>query len=797
MLRHYLRSAWRTIRRNPFYSLVNVGCLAIGIAVCMTVMFFVLHEHSYDRWQKNSGRIFLLNATFHFGQSEYNSQELSYSAGPTVQEADPRIESFLRVFPTYQPPEVRNAAVPDHSFIENNFVYADSNFYRFFPLLFRRGDPDRVFMRPFTLVLTQRMARKYFGTKDPVGRVLKVNGLYDFEITGVVADPPSNTVLQYDFIAARASMARIKGMADYLSPSTMQLGAWTTWLLLKTPGDAPGVEKTLSRLAFNYRPKEKNRDVYRLTPLTDFHLDPDFANASTLLYLKVFPLVAALILLLALVNYMSLATARAAARAKEIGVRKITGAGKGRIAAQFYTESGVFAILSFVVGTMLFLVWRPYFFGLLKMSADSSFLLSPAVLTAAAGLLLLVILVAGSYPSLVLSAFRPVTVLYGKMNRQRGGERVRKGFIVFQFAISMSLVMCCTIIAKEVYFIRHADSGVDRENVIMIPISDRLSHPAALHREISALPGIRETAMAQYPLYKGYEMWMVRRQGSDKEEGLSMIHVDKAFLSLLGLQWERRPSREEDLVDSNHILLNEAAVQKLDIGGDALGQRLQVGNGELIVAGVVKDFNFETMQSAIHPLGITVSSDPDYFMRRINRGCLLAKIQSKVNIPTLVDAIGKIYSKYDKQTPFEYSFADDAFNNLYEGEERLAGLLSVLTMITIVIACLGLFALATFAAEQRVKEIGIRKVLGASTGSIGLLLSKDFLRPVLLAVLIACPVSWWTMYKWLQDYAYRTPLSWWIFGLSGLGLLGVALVTVLTRSLRAGRANPVDNLRTE
>ena len=798
MITNYLRSAWRGIRRNKLYSLTSIGCLSIGIAVCMTIMLYVLHEHSYERWQANSRRIFAVTGTFKWGDATFNSERLSYVTAPLVAQADPQVEGWLRGYPAYGPVNLGEPARPGLSFAEKgNFLYADSNFYAFFSFPLLRGRAAKVLARPNTLVITERAAKKYFGALDPVGRTLLVNGLYTFEVTGVQADPPSNTDLQYDFIASLSSLARMKELAGSLASQQVQGGAFKTWLLLKDARAKRQVEQTLVRLSVVKGKPADAKDGYTLTALSDTHLNGNFGESANLQYLKLFPLVAGLILLLALVNYMSLATASATARAREVGVRKVLGAGRGRLAGQFYTESAVFALLSFLVGGLLFSLGRPFFFRLLHLNIDSAFLLTPAVLAGAAGLLGLVVLLAGSYPSLVLSAFKPVAVLYGKLSRRRGGERVRKGFIVFQFTVSLSLVICSLIIEKELYFIRHTDTGVDRDNVVMVPFSNHFGHYAAFKREVEALSGIRQASTSLYPLYKGLNAWSVDPPGGGKAQMLMAMSVDDHFIPMLGLRWVQKPVQESDLFDGKHILLNETAVSTLDLSGDAVGQRLKLGNEEMTIAGVLKDFNYDQLKTKIGPLCVSVIGDTASGWGRELSGCMLAKIQAHANVPTIVESIRKIYSRYDHQTAFEYSFADEAFDAQYKAEDRLAGLFGLFTGITIVIACLGLFALATFSAQQRVKEIGIRKVLGASVGSIGALLSRDFLRPVFLAVLIACPLSWWLMNKWLEDFAYRTELSWWIFAAAGLGLLLLALGTVLSRSLQAGRANPVENLRTE
>jgi putative ABC transport system permease protein len=798
MLLNYLRSAWRTIRNNKLYSLVNIGCLAIGIAVCMTILLFVLHEHSYDRWQANSKRIFLVNLSLVFGDSRINMDLESYPTAPMVRQADANVAGYLRVCPSFQPVNLQNPAVPEVAFTEkDNFLFADSNFFSFFSFPLKKGSSAGVLQHPYSVVLTERAAKKYFGTKDPIGRALRFNGLYDFQVTGIAADPPSNTSVSFDFIASVSSMASMKEFKDHLSNQTAGVGAFKTWLLLRDAGDAREVAGALNRIGRDPWHPDKAVDGFALTALPDMHLNEIYGDLSMLRYLRIFPLVAGLVLLLALINYISLATARSAARAKEVGVRKVMGAGRGRIAAQFYVESAIFAVCSFAAGILLFLLLKPWFLRLLQLHIDNSFLFSPVMLAFTGILLVLVTLAAGSYPSLVLSAFKPVAVLYGKFSRWRGGERVRKGFIVIQFTISMSLILCSLIIEKELYYLRHTDTGMNRENVVMVPFSGKLKHYDAFKHDVAALPGIRQAATAHYPMYKGFEVWEVPITGTDKQVQLHMLTVDNDFIGVMGLQWKEKAADVAMLYDGKHLLLNEAAVNVLNFSGDPVGQKLHLGKDDMFVAGVLQDFNYQPMQEKISPMGMFVSRDTAAFWGNMGGGCLLAKINAHVNIPTVVESIRKTFSKYDRQTAFEFEFMDEAFDAQYKAEDRLAGLLGVFTGITILIACLGLFALATFSAQQRVKEIGIRKTLGASAASIGSLLSKDFLRPVVWAILIACPLSWWLMDKWLNDFAYRTPVAWWIFPAAGALLLVIALATVLTRSLKAAKANPADALRGE
>lgn len=805
MLTHHLSIALRHIRRNKLYSIVNIFCLAAGIAVTMTILLYVLHEHSYDGWHAHGDRIFFVSTPMKFGAEGFVSDRLTYPVGPAALQSGV-VEKMTRTMPAYMGVELQNTAMPGARFREiQSFVFADSNFFQFFSFRLRRGLASEILSRPFTVVLTESAAKKYFGRTDPVGKVLLLDNRYRLEVTGVTEDMPSNSSIRFELIASLSTMAGMDSYRPYLADQQLRSGAFRTWVLLKRPADTVIVSRQLSQVALAAAGKWPNDGLsgfseshqFILCPVADTHL---WGNAGKLngRFLMPFSLAAFVVLLLALVNYMSLSTAGAAARAREVGVRKVLGAGRGKIAGQFYIESTMLAVLSFLLGGLLFLWFRSYFFDLMNMRIDGRFLASPLVLGFFGGLLLVVILVSGSYPSLVLSAFRPVAVLYGRLSRERSGERVRKGFIVLQFSLSMVLVICSAIIGKQLYYLRHAETGVDRENVVMLPFDLTMDHYGAYKQEVATLPAIQQVATSHVKLYSGgINIQLVHLPATPVPQKVDYMTVDSNFISLLGLKWAQAPASGSDWYGREHVLLNEAAVRDFDLTGDAMGRRLRLQDTTATVAGVLKDFNFLSLHAPIQPFFLTVTRNADWEWAHGIAGCLYARLKANSNVPATIDAIKKIYTKYDTRTAFEFQFLDEAFDNNYKTEERLAGLFSVLTLITILIACLGLFALATFSAQQRVREIGIRKVLGASVASIGTLLSRDFLRPVVLAIVIACPLSWWVMHKWLDDFAYRTSMSWWVFAASGLGLLMVALVTVLLRSLRAGRANPVDNLRSE
>ncbi len=536
-----------------------------------------------------------------------------------------------------------------------------------------------------------------------------------------------------------------------------------------------------------------NGIVFKLSPLADNHLsDNPVGEAGSTRYLSLFTLIAGLILLLALINYMSLATARAVTRAREVGVRKAIGADRKSIAAQFYTESALSAVLAFFIGALLFLTLRHLFFDLIGLQIDPSFLKTPAVLFSFLGLLLSTILVAGSYPALVLSAYDPVVVLYGRLSHQRGGATVRKGFTVLQFSISIALVICTLFIGRQLRYMQQADTGVDRNNVVMVTCEKTLKHYQQFKQEVAAMPSVQQTATANYGFYKGVPTGSFKTKTSGHEIAMGFMIVDTGFIPLMGLQWKEKPASLAAVMDGRHPILNEVAAVEMGFAGRATGQTVK---DNYLVGGVLKDFNYVSLAEEIKPLQLYIGLDTPSF--GLQRNVLFVRFWPHSDIAAMLRKIGQIYGSFDKTAAFSYEFLDDAYDSQYKAEDRLANLMGVFTTITVIIACLGLLALATFSAQQRIKEIGIRKVLGASVEGIATSLSIDFLKPVGLSLLLAVPVSAWVMHSWLNKYAYRIPLSWLVFT-EASGLMAVlALSTILFLSVKAARANPANSLRSE
>ncbi len=795
MIKNYIKIAWRNLVKQKLYSLINIGGLAVGLAVCMTIMLYVAHEMSYDTFHKNANRIFIPHAKFTIAGNTMNMDNMSYVSAPIIKQNQPTVESYMRTLGYPRPVIVSPAASPTHKFSENNLLFADPNFFKFFSFKLISGSVTDALKNPFSVVLSQDMAKKYFGSENPMGKTISIrtDTVCNYMVTGVAENNPSNSSIKFNFVTPNSSLLAMKEAREYKGEPRLALGSFNIYLLLKHTADTTALRKGLQLMAT--KAKDFDKETYSLSSITDTHLKNNFDDQSKIKYLKIFPLVALLILVLALVNYMSLSTARATLRAKEVGVRKVSGASRKTIATQFYVESALFAVISFVLGYLLCYAFKPWFLNALELKIDNTFLYSPLVLTMLAALLFITVLVAGSYPSLVLSAFKPVVTLKGKMSKQAGGVVVRKVFTTLQFTISVALIICGIVIDRQLYYLRHADTGVKHDNVVMIPVAKSFgkNYPS-FKRDVEALAGISSVATAHYALFKGYDMYFINGKTKDESFVLPAMDVDEHFASTLGLKWKFKPISATGNIQT--VIINEAAIKGLHLPANPVGTYITSGPGKNEITGVVKNFNFKSMEFAIEPLGLYVVRDTSSFWRMA--GCnLFAKIKPHTNLPTMINTLEGIYKKYDKDTPFSYSFADDTFNEQYKAEDRLASIFSIFTCITVILAILGLFGLAAFTIEQRTKEIGIRKVLGASVTAITTLLSKDFLKLVLLAIVVASPIAWWCMNNWLQGFAYRITISWWLFVLVGVVIVLLTQITVCLNAIRSAVANPVKSLRSE
>lgn len=796
LLYNYIKLAWRNLAKRKLYSFINIGGLAAGLCVCMLIMLYVAHELSYDRFHKDSNRIFSLLEKIKMEKDTIQFDRFNYAIGPAILQQDAAVKSYLRMGSVYNEATVmQNVANPAIRDEEAATWFTDANYFSFFSFPLLQGDPAEVLKQPFSAVITASMAKKYFGTTDAVGKQLRFNGKYIFVVTGVMADVPSNSSIQANFLLSASSMAGMESLQlqQFVTDKRGLGGIFKTYVKLADATAAGQVEKHIDQLSTLQ--EEPGRAV--LVPLSSIHLEANFNAGFNLRYLKLFPMVAALILLMALINYMSLSTARATVRAREIGVRKALGADHQRIAQQFYVESALYAFLAFCLAVVLCMLLRPWFFNLLQLKVDVSFLYHPVVITIYAGLLFLTVLIAGSYPAFVLSRYNPVTVLSGKMSKS-GGAGVRKVLTVLQFGIAAVLIICSIVINRQLYFFRHTTTGINQDNVVMLPFQNSIgTHYQTFRQQVAALNGVAQTATARYPLYGGYDMWFVTGEGNRPDIALPMLHIDRSLIDMAGLQWKIPPADMLQVGMEGTIVLNEMAVESFNLSPSPVGKHIKMGNKEVEVIGVLKNFHFKSLHAAIQPLGLDVEKENSVTWGANSPGCLFVKIAPKQNIPALLEQIKKIYAGYDMLTPFQYTFLDDEFNKMYTAEDRLAGIFGGFTALTVLIAGMGLLGLAAFSAEQRTREIGVRKVLGASVVQITALLSKEFITLVFIALVMASPVAWYLMQQWLQQFAYRIHMQPWMFVLSAIVAVAAALMAIGLQTVKAAIRNPVTALKIE
>ncbi|MBS1531649.1 MAG: ABC transporter permease, partial [Bacteroidetes bacterium] len=541
MFRNYLKIAWRNMLRQRLYALINISGLAVGLAVCMLIMLYVAHEHSYDRFHKNADRIIKPYGEMKINGNTFDMDQMSYASGPIIKQSLPIVEDYMRTLTYFQSVVINNPAKADRKFAESKLLFADPGFFNFFSFKLLSGQPSQVLSRPFSVVLSLDMAKKYFGDENPVGKtlVIKTDSAYTYQVTGVAENCPSNSTIEYNFVASNSGFVKTKEARVFVGDEQkLSNGTFDVYLLLRHLSDTAALRQGLQSLIPN---KKDDAGVkFSLAPLVDRHLNRA-RDISNIKYLTIFPLVALLILLLALVNYMSLSTARATLRAKEIGVRKISGASRKSVALQFYMESAVFSTIAFLLGYVLCYLFKPVFFNVLQLKIDNSFLYSPLVLFLLFALLLVTVLVSGSYPSLVLSGFKPVVTLKGKMGKQSGGVAVRKVFTTLQFAISVGLIICGIVIDRQLYFFRHTDTGVDRENVVMIPVGSTFKNYPAFNHEIRTLAGVSGVSTSRYGMFSYYDMIGIPGKTKDETIMLPSLAVDADFFRLLGLKWKYPP----------------------------------------------------------------------------------------------------------------------------------------------------------------------------------------------------------------------------------------------------------------
>jgi len=816
MIKNYLKVAWRNLKKNKIFSFINVFGLAIGLTCCMLISLYLYNELSYDSYHKNANRIFQLGTTFVKEGKEDRTANTPAPMAQAMQMDFPEIEKATRLLKMFADDrtlfQYTEPGGNRKSFFETKGFVADSSFFQVLTYKFKEGDPATALINPNSVVINEETARKIFGKESPINKTLFISsstiGDGDFKVTGVFTAPPNPSHIDAGFIlsAGSASSNGFFGRKNDLVSNNM----FHTYFLLKPGTDAKKLEAKFPAFIDKHAAEGlKAMGFYKkqfLTAIKDVHL---YANTSSnvsppgsLTYLYILGSIALFTLLIACINFMNLSTARSSKRAAEVGVRKVLGAEKTSLIRQFIGESVMMAMIAFVFALVFTKVLIPLFSGLSAKEISFSFQQHGALLAGFLLLALLTGLLAGSYPAFYLSSFQPVKVLKGKITNSLAANSLRKGLVVFQFVISAGLIVASVIINNQMQYLKNKDLGFEKDQQVVIPLRSRVAkniYPA-LKEELKKNSQIENVGASMfYPGITNVSDMPLYKQGDNMNSAKRtfMNWIDASFLQTLGIKKASgRLFSPEFPADTNlKMILNEEAINKVGFKNaeDAIGKKVGIDwQGQTYwweIIGVVKNFHFVDLHSAIEPYGFQLNNNQSF-------NYLVAHAKTH-NMGSVLQSIGKTWKQLNPNEPFEYTFLNDDFRRNYEADNRLAAIVRNFTIIAILISCLGLFGLATFSAEQRTKEIGVRKVLGASVGNVIGLLSKEFLKLVFIGILIASPVTWFVMNKWLQDFAYRTNISWVVFAVTAFIAIGIALLTISFQAIKAALANPVKSLRTE
>jgi putative ABC transport system permease protein len=813
MIKNYFKTAWRNIKQNPTFSAINIFGLATGLTCCLLISMYLYKEFSYDTQHKLGNRLYQLETVSIKDGKEDRQAAVPAPMAPAMQQEFPEVESFTRLMSAFQDDKTLLQYGDGNnrkSFYETKAFFADSTFFRLFTYHFKEGNPASALNEPNTVVLSQEIAKKLFGAQPAINKVIHIssatNGDYDYRVTGVFI--PSTIPSHID---ARFFMSMKGGdVGQWVSSLTDMVNnnMFYSYLLLKPGADPQQLQAKFAdfidrHAGADLKSSGRSRKQY-LLPVSDVHLygpERNVSPAGNLTYLYILLSIAVVTLLIACVNFMNLSTARSSRQAVEIGVRKVLGAERKSLIKQFLTQAVVLALISFLIAIVLTLLLRPSFEELsgdrFLFSMQEYLLLFVAFLS----ITFLTGLLAGFYPAFYLSSFKPISVLKGRFSNSLGAVSFRKVLVVFQFVIAVALIIASVAISNQMRYLRNVDLGFNTGQQIIIPLRSSNAkeiYPALKDALLSNTSIDNAGASVYYPGIRNATDWLLYKQGNSPDQTRDIVinHVDNSFLQTLNVQLEkgRLFSKDFPADTANSMIINEQAVKDFGFPSaqDAIGKNIVADFGEPVyfnIVGVVKDFHFEGLQSQIKPFGFLLNRRPDY-------NYLIAHV-SAGNVKAALSAVNAEWTQLNPNEPFEYSFLDQDFQKNYEAEERLAAMIRYFTIIAIAISCLGLFGLTTFSVEQRVKEIGIRKVLGATTPEIVSLLSKDFLRLVLISFTIASPLAYYFIEKWLQSFAYRAPFTVWIILIAWSAALLIAFFTIAIQSIKAAVANPVKSLRAE
>jgi putative ABC transport system permease protein len=813
MLKNYLLVAWRNLLRNRTFSLINITGLAVGLGCFLLISLYVLDELSYDRYYDKTGNIYRINVDARWGGQEIRSAETSDMMGPLFKKDYPEVRQYTRIY--HHSGDTKLIRKGNELITETRTAYVDSTFFNVFAFPAIEGDTKTALNDQHTVVITQSTAKRYFGSaNNAVGKILAVQEQgreVPYKVNAVIEDIRDNTHFHFDLLFTMKSL-------DY---KWNQIGNinFHTYLALKPGTDKNTFEKKFPEYIKTYLipalkefqiysledfEKSGNRMNFSLMPVTKIHLYSDrqggeeFEPSGNIQYVIIFSAVALFILLIACVNFINLTTARSAGRAREVGIRKVLGTERKKLIVQFLTESTLMVVISLLIGIGIAALALPVFNSLSGKTMTFTNFFSPVILPLIFALPIVVGLLAGSYPAFFLSGFKPIEVLKGRLKAGTNSSKLRSTLVVFQFTTSIVLIIATSVVYRQLNYIQTRDPGFSKDQVLIVNGADALGNSAEVFkREVKQLQGVKDGTLSSYlPVSNSarnkYNVFKTPVQSPANSFNIETWAIDDSYIPTIDIKILKGRNFSPDFkTDSSGVIINETAAKILGYD-DPIAKNIYTFNdaGQSTahpIVGLVKNFNYETLHNEVGPL---------MFLLQRNYGLASFKVGAN-NLNALISNIKSKWTAMAPGVPFSYRFLDDSFNEMYQSEQRVGKISMIFSVLAILISCLGIFGLATFIAEQRIKEIGIRKVLGASMQGIVRLLSADFLRLVIIAFVIAAPFAWWIMNKWLQDFVYRTNFSWWIFVAAGLAAMLIALVTVSYRAIRAAMTNPVKSLRTE
>jgi putative ABC transport system permease protein len=809
MFKNYFKTTVRNLRKNKTYSFINIIGLAIGTLCCLYILLYVEDQYSYDKHHNDAKDIYRITTSLSLTGDKHNNATSSPPIAPAIKKDFPEVKQFTRVIGTdFMGAKQHLLRYKEKSFYEKNAIFVDSTFFDVFTYHFTSGNGVNVLNEPYSIVLLKPVSDKLFGKDNPVGKLIEINnsyGKHDFKVTGVVDESLGRTHIQANMFITMNS----GGIGAYV----LQNHSWAgnnfanEYIKLNPGADVAALEKKLPVFLNKYGAQQLKelgmQKQLHLQPVGSIHTTAGYENemdktvSASFLYILI--LIAVLIQVIACINFMNLSTARASKRAKEVGVRKVVGAGRKDLIRQFLGESFLLSLTGVLIALPLLLVALPYLNQITGANIHLLFFMDYRLWLMLAGLVIVTGLVAGSYPAFYLSAFQAIKVIKGNFNTHVSAAGIRKSLVIFQFVLSIVLITGIIIIYNQLNYIKNKDLGFERSQRLIFSFytEDSKNKMPSLINDLRQMADVKTVSKSNNYLSQfvpqDYGVYLAGGNEASATDAQN-ITTDEYFAKANGIKLIS--GRDFRLYDSGRVLINETLMKRLGLRPEnAPGTRLYSHyepdpETYVEVAGVLKDFNYNSLHNEVKP-----------FMLMYNPGRSdISNITVAANsrdYKNLLVKIGAVWSKDLPGIPFEYAFLDDEVQKQYETEVTLARIINSFTLMAILISCLGLFGLAAFSAEQRNKEIGIRKVLGASASGVVQLLSKDFLRLVLIAIAIATPISWWAMDKWLQAFAYRINIAWWMFAIAGLVAIFIALFTVSFQAIRAAIANPVKSLRAE